>query len=181
MSSSDPLALKESQQSPTVVAAIRPTSRRSRRLAILAVCATAAFFVGQWSRPLFLQYTEGESFGNALAGVGGGGAGKNQAPIDTTTTVLDEPPRHDDAGAPPSKPKSRPRPKPQTPLAPHRYRTDGLLEVNPDGGHPVLELVSKAEQAWAEKFKKQSWTLEDAVDEYYRRYKRFPPKGFDKW
>jgi hypothetical protein len=75
--------------------------------------------------------------------------------------------------------KSNPKSKP-TPV-PHTYRSDGLLEVNPNGTHPLFELIAKAEEAWDQKFKMASKTLEDAVDEYYRRYKRFPPKGFDKW
>ena len=63
----------------------------------------------------------------------------------------------------------------------HHYRDDGLVEVNPSGSHPIYELVRKAQKDWDEKIRTASKTLEEAVDEYKRRYKRPPPKGFDDW
>ncbi|KAG6820335.1 hypothetical protein H0H93_001995 [Arthromyces matolae] len=66
-------------------------------------------------------------------------------------------------------------------LLPHTYRDDGILEVNPDGGHPIYELIELANARWKSKLTRASKTLEDAVREYIRRYKRRPPKGFDKW
>ncbi|TFK25291.1 hypothetical protein FA15DRAFT_668662, partial [Coprinopsis marcescibilis] len=63
----------------------------------------------------------------------------------------------------------------------HFYRKDGLLEVNPDGPHPIFELMSKAEAKWKLKNKKASRTLKEACTEYQRRYGRRPPKGFDLW
>lgn len=85
----------------------------------------------------------------------------------------------------PSRPArvSRP-PKPEAPsqhTLPHSYRSDGLLEVNPNGTHPIFELIKKAEAAWNVKLRKASGTLHEATDEYVRRYKRAPPLGFDKW
>ncbi|KAF9004548.1 glycosyl transferase family 90-domain-containing protein [Cyathus striatus] len=67
------------------------------------------------------------------------------------------------------------------PLEKHTYRQDGLLEVNPNGPHPIFELVKNAEEEWAQKLDKASNTLQEAVAEYKRRYKRDPPFGFDHW
>ncbi|KAG5653815.1 hypothetical protein H0H81_010283 [Sphagnurus paluster] len=67
------------------------------------------------------------------------------------------------------------------PLQKHRYRSDGLLEVNPDGPHPIFELIRNAEEKWNAKLSRSSRTLAEAVTEYQRRYKRPPPTGFDKW
>jgi hypothetical protein len=58
---------------------------------------------------------------------------------------------------------------------------DGLVEVNNDGAHPIYELISRAEQEWDNKLKRASKTLAQAANEYRRRYKRHPPKGFDLW
>jgi hypothetical protein len=71
---------------------------------------------------------------------------------------------------------SRPPPSPR-----HRYGSDGLLEVNPLGPHPIYELISRGEALWNAKVAKQSTTLKQAVLEYRRRYGRYPPPGFDKW
>lgn len=82
-------------------------------------------------------------------------------------------------------------PSPQKPLAPpsktvkplgwHKYLPNGMLEMNPDGAHPILELIKTAEDKWQKKLERASRTLEEAVVEYKRRYKRAPPKGFDDW
>ncbi|PPQ99419.1 hypothetical protein CVT24_005406 [Panaeolus cyanescens] len=63
----------------------------------------------------------------------------------------------------------------------HIYRHDGLLEVNPDGPHPIYELTRRSEKQWAEKHRRASKTLKQAVQEYRRRYGRLPPTGFDMW
>ncbi|KAG6883534.1 hypothetical protein C0993_005630 [Termitomyces sp. T159_Od127] len=70
---------------------------------------------------------------------------------------------------------------PPPPLEKHTYRSDGLLEVNPNGPHPIYELIRNAEAAWDAKLQRASKTLAEAVAEYQRRYKRLPPKGFDVW
>ncbi|KDQ16303.1 glycosyltransferase family 90 protein [Botryobasidium botryosum FD-172 SS1] len=67
------------------------------------------------------------------------------------------------------------------PLQPHLYRSDGFLEVNPDGRHPIYDLINRAKEQWEKKLANQSTTLSEAVFEYRRRYKRSPPKGFDIW
>ncbi|KAG6828633.1 hypothetical protein H0H92_007225 [Tricholoma furcatifolium] len=77
-------------------------------------------------------------------------------------------------------PDSPPQKRPSL-LLPHTYRDDGLLEVNPDGGHPIFELIELANARWKSKLSRASKTLEEAAQEYERRYKRRPPKGFDKW
>jgi len=66
-------------------------------------------------------------------------------------------------------------------LKEHRYRHDGLLEVNVEGPHPIYELTARAETAWEQKLKAASKTLPEAVNEYRRRYGRAPPLGFDLW
>lgn len=66
-------------------------------------------------------------------------------------------------------------------LEKHTYTPDGLLMVNLNGSHPIFELMRNSEAAWAEKLARASQTLEEAVAEYRRRYKRSPPLGFDKW
>jgi hypothetical protein len=63
----------------------------------------------------------------------------------------------------------------------HVWRSDGLLEVNPQGRHPIYDLVDKAKKKWNAKVARQSRTLSDAVREYRRRYQRDPPLGFDRW
>ena len=63
----------------------------------------------------------------------------------------------------------------------HRFRDDGLVDVNPLGPHPMYELIQKAEKDWKAKNSKASKDLKHAVAEYKRRYGRNPPKGFDKW
>jgi hypothetical protein len=70
---------------------------------------------------------------------------------------------------------------PRPVLGKHRFRPDGLVEVNEDGAHPIYELISRAEREWEDKLKRASKTLGEAVDEYRRRYNRRPPKGFDLW
>jgi hypothetical protein len=63
----------------------------------------------------------------------------------------------------------------------HLWRSDGLLEVNPQGRHPIYDLVDKAKKKWQGKLARQSKTLKEAVREYKRRYHRDPPLGFDRW
>ncbi|KPV74647.1 glycosyltransferase family 90 protein [Rhodotorula graminis WP1] len=53
--------------------------------------------------------------------------------------------------------------------------------AEPPKPHPIFTLIKRAEQDWNRKVHKQSKTLKDAVHEYRRRYKRNPPRGFDKW
>ncbi|KZS99159.1 hypothetical protein SISNIDRAFT_448018 [Sistotremastrum niveocremeum HHB9708] len=67
------------------------------------------------------------------------------------------------------------------PLPQHVYRSNGLVEVNPEGRHPIYDLMERAEKEWNDKLQRQSMTLEDAVLEYKRRYARLPPPGFDRW
>ncbi|KAF5381689.1 hypothetical protein D9615_005598 [Tricholomella constricta] len=67
------------------------------------------------------------------------------------------------------------------PLQMHNYRDDGLLEVNPNGPHPIFELIRNAEANWNAKLARSSKTLAEAVAEYERRYKRPAPLGFDHW
>ncbi|KAF4585112.1 Glycosyltransferase Family 90 domain containing protein [Pleurotus pulmonarius] len=93
---------------------------------------------------------------------------------------------------PPSPPKYEPVPTktgpapvvaemPQKPLGQHTFLPNGMLEVNPEGAHPIYTLVKDAEERWNEKVSRASKSLEEAIAEYKRRYKRPPPKGFDDW
>jgi hypothetical protein len=64
----------------------------------------------------------------------------------------------------------------------YRFRDDGLVEIEDvHGPHPILELISRSEKDWEGKLKSASRTLEEAVGEYTRRYRRLPPRDFDKW
>lgn len=80
-----------------------------------------------------------------------------------------------------------PRPVPPQPVQhrsafpQHEFRRDGLLGVNPEGRHPIFDLVERAEREWERKLSKASKSLDEAVAEYRRRYGRKPPKGFDQW
>ena len=47
--------------------------------------------------------------------------------------------------------------------------------------HAIPKLMEDAEAQFRKKVSKQSQTLSAAVTEYKRRYKRPPPRGFDKW
>ncbi|KAG6849668.1 hypothetical protein C0991_011204, partial [Blastosporella zonata] len=71
------------------------------------------------------------------------------------------------------------REAPLPPLEKHNYRSDGLLDVNPNGPHPIFELIRNAEKTWDARLAKASKTLSEAVAEYQRRYARLPPRGFD--
>ncbi|KAG6877122.1 hypothetical protein C0993_010125 [Termitomyces sp. T159_Od127] len=74
------------------------------------------------------------------------------------------------------------RPDDETPISAHHvYSASGLLHVNPDGIHPILALIRRAEDEWDRKLDRASRTLEEAVSEYKRRYRRDPPLGFDDW
>lgn len=47
--------------------------------------------------------------------------------------------------------------------------------------HPIPQLMEEAEAKYGKKLESQSKTLNAAVAEYKRRYRRPPPKGFDAW
>ena len=47
--------------------------------------------------------------------------------------------------------------------------------------HPIPQLMQEAEEKYKKKLGGQSKTLRAAVIEYKRRYRRPPPKGFDRW
>lgn len=70
---------------------------------------------------------------------------------------------------------------PPSPPGDHYYGDDGLLVVNPNGTHPIFELMERAEEAWKKKLGRASKTLGEAVAEYKRRYHRPPPIHFEKW
>lgn len=77
--------------------------------------------------------------------------------------------------------RSKTRQQHQALAARHEYLPNGLLKVNPEGRHPIYDLLVRGREAWEDKLVKQSKTLREAVDEYRRRYGRAPPKGFDRW
>lgn len=47
--------------------------------------------------------------------------------------------------------------------------------------HPIFDLMDRAEKKWESMVRRQSTSLEEAVREYEKRYRRRPPKGFDRW
>jgi hypothetical protein len=57
----------------------------------------------------------------------------------------------------------------------------GSLSASVITEHPIPKLMADAEVQFRKLLSKQSRTLKAAVNEYQRRYKRNPPKGFDKW
>lgn len=63
----------------------------------------------------------------------------------------------------------------------HVYLDNGLVRVNPEGRHPIYDLIDESSKAWQKKKSAASKTLSQAVEEYHRRYHRSPPKGFDRW
>ncbi|KAK0215637.1 glycosyltransferase family 90 protein [Armillaria fumosa] len=63
----------------------------------------------------------------------------------------------------------------------HEFLSNGLLEVNPELPHPIYQLIDFSERKWKAKLQRASKTLDEAVVEYERRYRRPPPRGFDKW
>ena len=66
----------------------------------------------------------------------------------------------------------------------HRYSPTGHLVISPDEAvaeHPIPQLLKLGERRWEEMIGRQSRTLNEAVDEYTRRYGRAPPRGFDVW
>lgn len=140
---------------------------RSRKSSVCILVITAIFFV------VFQRFTAPESV------------------LDDGT--LDDPPRSShqhpvvvdiDTDSEPVF-QRKPQPGPRKPLPPvegkHKFRSDGLLQVNMEGAHPIFELVSRAEKEWEAKLRGASKTFQEVVQEYKRRYKRAPPKGFDLW
>ncbi|KAK4702708.1 hypothetical protein P7C70_g3518, partial [Phenoliferia sp. Uapishka_3] len=53
--------------------------------------------------------------------------------------------------------------------------------IPPNQPHPIHLLISDAKRDWDKKRARQSKSLREAVEEYERRYKMRPPKGFAKW
>jgi hypothetical protein len=47
--------------------------------------------------------------------------------------------------------------------------------------HPIEILMAENGKRWQHFLERQSSTLQEAFEEYVHRYKRLPPKGFDKW
>jgi hypothetical protein len=55
------------------------------------------------------------------------------------------------------------------------------VSSDPSAPHPIPVLLALGENRWEELLSRQSTTLEEAVEEYKRRYGRNPPRGFDTW
>ncbi|KAG9119206.1 F-actin-capping protein subunit beta, partial [Ceratobasidium sp. 392] len=66
-------------------------------------------------------------------------------------------------------------------LPKHQYIEGGRLKVTLGGPHPLHGLIVDAEAKWNDMLESQSTTLDEAIEEYQRRYGRRPPLGFDKW
>lgn len=47
--------------------------------------------------------------------------------------------------------------------------------------HPILELIRDAQQTHSEKTARQSENVQEAEQEYRRRYEKAPPQDFDRW
>ncbi|KAG9095218.1 F-actin-capping protein subunit beta [Ceratobasidium sp. UAMH 11750] len=66
-------------------------------------------------------------------------------------------------------------------LSSHQAVAGGRLKVTMGGPHPLHGLIHGAEAKWNDMLESQSTTLNEAIEEYQRRYSRRPPLGFDKW
>ncbi|SCV72268.1 BQ2448_4962 [Microbotryum intermedium] len=60
-------------------------------------------------------------------------------------------------------------------------RKDGRLLLKEGEVHPIPAMMARAKKQWKELKGRQSKTFKEAVADYEKRYKRKPPKGFDKW
>lgn len=103
---------------------------------------------------------------------------RHKAPQKRPTVVPPRPRREDDLPAHRKTPKKQGK---SVVSEDHVYRADGLLDVNPKGRHPIPELIERSEIQWKRKVERQSKSLKQAVNEYKRRYKRPPPRGFEIW
>lgn len=68
------------------------------------------------------------------------------------------------------------------------YNLDELLQEENLGKHlseykrhPIEDLMAKAKRSWEDKVSRQSQTVDEAIKEYKRRYRRDPPVGFAEW
>ncbi|WVQ85782.1 hypothetical protein IAT38_007949 [Cryptococcus sp. DSM 104549] len=119
----------------------------------------------------------GELGGVELGTVGGGGATRAAAASRRAAAVTRRSTRTD-----PAAPPRAPLPPAISKALPAHPVVDGLLRVNSRSTvHPIYQLIHDARAEWDKKVERQSRTLKEAVEEYKRRYKRAPPKGFDKW
>ena len=66
---------------------------------------------------------------------------------------------------------------------PSQAPADLVKPVSPssESSHPIYQLITKAEEEHRKVTARQSQTLEQAVEEYRRRYGMSPPPRFDKW
>lgn len=162
-----------------------PPSRVLRRSAVISTFVGIALFLGSYMRDIAFDTEHSTRIAFKIAPNVAGVHCDADTVVETrtvrmeaTTTVkvpvTEETALDFERGQPPKKENEHP-------LGQHIYRSDGLVEVNPDGPHPIFELTKKAEIAWKAKLNSASKTLQDAVLEYHRRYNRQPPLGFDDW
>ncbi|KAJ9107286.1 hypothetical protein QFC21_000733 [Naganishia friedmannii] len=62
-----------------------------------------------------------------------------------------------------------------------RPKSSSSLQAGTRTTHPIEILMAENSKRWNKFLARQSTTLAEAVAEYQRRYKRLPPKGFDRW
>ena len=55
------------------------------------------------------------------------------------------------------------------------------LSLSSSPSHPIRQLIDNAETEFTARLSRQSKSLEEAVEEYRRRYRISPPPNFDKW
>ncbi|KAG0146696.1 hypothetical protein CROQUDRAFT_43986 [Cronartium quercuum f. sp. fusiforme G11] len=64
----------------------------------------------------------------------------------------------------------------------HLYFLDNPSnQPSPEIQHPIFSLIKNATAKWKYKIDNQSLNLSSGVAEYYQRYHRHPPRGFDEW
>jgi hypothetical protein len=151
--------------------AILPRRQSVRIFTVLGIVALFAAFLRS------ALYTPTFSKGDLKTSIHGTGRGSKRVTITRMRTAWAETTRTVMTGSEPTAHSG----DHHDPLQQHHYRSDGLLEVNPEGSHPIFELIENAEAEWEAKLASSSKTLTQAVAEYQRRYKRLPPLGFDDW
>ncbi|GAA5982713.1 hypothetical protein JCM5350_006223 [Sporobolomyces pararoseus] len=136
------------------------------------------------------QQQQQQAQGRRRGGGGGGGLRKRSLPI-----VEDNSNEHDSDDENESSrfvlesiDESQPQPQEEEQESTDQHSKRSLTDSSsssssppPSLPHPITLLISQAEERWESMLRRQSQTLEQAVEEYKRRYGYPPPVGFDSW
>lgn len=67
-----------------------------------------------------------------------------------------------------------------SPFLQHEFRRAGLLKVNPEGRHPIINLIKRAKREQERRISEASKSLDETVAEYRWPHGRKPSKGFNQ-